>query len=139
MSTLPNTPVAAPSVPELTLSDFAAALQARWRVVVAVPLLAAGAALGISYLITPTFTARTSFMPPQQQQGGAAGTLASLGALAGLSGSVRNTGDQFVTFVVSRTVADGILKRFDLTTVYDEKLAHDARLKLADRTRVSLG
>lgn len=139
MSTLPNTPVAAPSVPELTLSDFAAALQARWRVVVAVPLLAAGAALGISYLITPTFTARTSFMPPQQQQGGAAGTLASLGALAGLSGSVRNTGDQFVTFVVSRTVADGILKRFDLTTVYDEKLAHDARLKLANRTRVSLG
>lgn len=139
MSTLPNNVAMPPPAPELTLSDFAAELRTRWRLVVATPLAAALLALGGSYLITPTFTGRTSFMPPQQQQAGAAGTLASLGALAGLSGAVRNTGDQFVTFAQSRTVADGVIQRFDLKTVYDEKLAHDARLKLADRTRVSLG
>ncbi|MFG6468721.1 Wzz/FepE/Etk N-terminal domain-containing protein [Roseateles sp. BYS87W] len=139
MSTLPNSGAAVAAESAITLSDYAAALRARWVAVTAVPLAAAALALGASYLVTPTFTARTSFMPPQQQQGSAAGAIASLGALAGLSGSVRNTGDQFVTFVQSRTVADGLLQRFDLKTVYDEKLAHDVRLKLADRTRVSIG
>nr|WP_255355286.1 Wzz/FepE/Etk N-terminal domain-containing protein [Pelomonas sp. Root1217] len=122
----------------MTLSDFAAALLARWRLVVGAPLAAAVLALGVSYLIKPTFTARTTFMPPQQQ-GAATGALASLGALAGLSGAVRNTGDQYVTFALSRTVADRMLERFDLKTVYEEKLSHDARLKLTGHTWVSLG
>lgn len=134
-----NTAVNAPAETTLTLGDFVAALAARWRLVVGAPLAAAVLALGGTYLIKPTFTARTSFMPPQQQQAGAAGALASLGALAGLSGSVRNTGDQFVAFLLSRTVADGILEKFDLKTVYDETLAHDARITLASNTRIGLG
>lgn len=136
---LSNNAAISPSEPSLTLSDFASALGVRWRLLAIVPLAAAVLALGVSYLIKPTFTARTSFMPPQQQQAAAAGALASLGALAGLSGAVRNTGDQYVAFAQSRTVADGILERFDLKTVYEEKLAHDARLKLMDRTRINLG
>lgn len=115
------------------------ALRARWRLAIGAPLAASLLALAGSYLIKPTFTARTTFMPPQQQQAGAAGALASLSALAGLGGSVRNTGDQYVSFVQSRTVADGMLSRFSLRQVYDEKLDHDARLKLAENTRVNLG
>lgn len=129
----------APAEPALSLSEYSGALLARWRMLTVAPLAAAVLALGVSYLIKPTFTARTSFIPPQQQQPGAAGALASLGALAGLSGAVRNTGDQYVAFAVSRTVADGILERFDLKKVYEEDLAHDALLKLAGNTRVSLG
>lgn len=136
---LPNNSAITPPEPALGLSDYGTALRARWRLLVAAPLAAALLALGVSYLIKPTFTARTSFMPPQQQQGGAGGALASLGALAGLSGAVRNSGDQYVTFVLSRTVADGMLQRFDLKKVYDEQLAHDARLELAGKTRVGLG
>jgi len=128
-------PVAAP---ELNVTDFLRALATRWRVVVAAPLAAALVALGCSYLVKPTFTARTSFLPPQQPNA-AAGTLASLGALAGLAGPTRNSGDQYVAFVQSRTIADRLIERFDLKTAYEEKLAHDARLKLADNTRVSLG
>lgn len=133
----PSNTAAAPV--ELTLGDYAHALLARWRLLLAAPLAAALLALAGSYLIKPTFTARTSFLPPQQQQSGTAGALASLGALAGLSGGVRNTGDQYVTFAQSRTIADRILEKFDLKTIYDEELAHDARLKLADRTRIGLG
>lgn len=136
---LPNDAATAPTDTELTLSDIGAALLANWRWVVGAPLVAAVAALGASYLITPTFTARTTFMPPQQQQGAATGALASLGALAGLSGGIRNTGDQHVTFAQSRTIADRMIERFDLKTVYDEKLTHDARLKLTESTRVVLG
>ena len=136
---LPNHAATTPSDQALNLSDFVDELRARWRLATAAPVLAALLALGGSYLIKPTFTAKTSFMPPQQQQTGAAGALASLGALAGISGAVRNTGDQFVAFAQSRTVADAMMTRFDLKTLYDEKLGHDTRLKLADNTRIVLG
>lgn len=136
---LPTDGATSPTETELTLSDISAALLANWRMVVGAPLLAAAAALGLSYLITPTFTARTTFMPPQQQQGAGAGALASLGALAGLSGGLRNSGDQHVTFAQSRTIADRMIERFDLKTVYEEKLSHDARLRLTESTRVTLG
>lgn len=125
---------------EITAGEYAQALLQRWKLMVGAPLAAALLALGASYLIKPTFTATTSFLPPQQQQGGAAaGALASLGALAGLSGGMRNTGDQYVFFVKSRSVTDRMVERFDLKTVYDEELLHDARLKLLARTQVSLG
>ncbi|MGQ3050298.1 MAG: lipopolysaccharide biosynthesis protein [Roseateles sp.] len=136
---LPNDAASMPAESDLTFSEFATELGARWRLVVGAPLVASLLALGATYLIAPTFTARTSFMPPQQQQSGAASALASLGALAGISGGVRNTGDQYVTFTQSRTIADRMLERFDLKTVYEEELTHDARLKLARNTRVTLG
>lgn len=125
---------------ELTLGDYAQAILSRWKLVVAAPFGAAILALGASYLIKPTFTATTSFLPPQQQQsGGAAGALASLSALTGLPGAARSTGDQYVFFVKSRSIADRMIERFDLKTVYDEDLLHDARLKLNSNLRVSLG
>ncbi|MDR7334739.1 Wzz/FepE/Etk N-terminal domain-containing protein [Roseateles asaccharophilus] len=125
---------------EPTLGDYLQAVLARWKLVVAAPLGASLLALGASYLIKPTFTASTSFLPPQQQQpGAAAGALASLGALAGLSGAMRSSGDQYAFFVKSRTVAERMVDRFDLKTVYDEELRFDARRQLGASTRVTLG
>jgi uncharacterized protein involved in exopolysaccharide biosynthesis len=133
------TPASGGAPADLNLTDIVGALVANWRVAVATPFLVAALAVGLSYLIKPTFTARTSFLPPQSQQSSASGALASLGALAGLSGAIRNTGDQYVAFVQSRSVADRLLDRFDLLKVYDEKLKHDARITLVERTRASLG
>lgn len=136
MTTMPEM---ADDAADITLGEFVLALMERWRWLLGAPLASGALAVGLSYLIPPTFTARTSFLPPAQQQGAAAGALASLGALAGFSAGVRNTGDQYVTFLQSRSIADRMLERFDLQKVYEEKLAQDARLDLADRTRVSLG
>ena len=52
----------------LSLLDLAIPLAEHWKLLVIGPLLAGLAALGITYLIAPTFTARTVFLPPQQQQ-----------------------------------------------------------------------
>ena len=121
-----------------------AVFSALWRrrlLMVGAPLLASVVALGISYLFTPTFSARVSFMPPQQQQSGAASALASLGALAGLAGGggMRNNGDQYVALVQSVSVADRLVERFDLVNKYDRKFKIDARKQLAENTRVTLG
>jgi uncharacterized protein involved in exopolysaccharide biosynthesis len=127
------------SAAEMSLSDAVGTLASEWRLVVSTPFVVAAIAVGLSFLMKPTFTARTSFLPPQSQQSNAGGALASLGALAGLSGSIRNTGDQYLAFLQSRSVADRLLERFDLLNVYDEKLRHDARLTLSERTRASIG
>lgn len=97
-------------------------------------LMAAG-----SYLIAPTFTGRTSFLPPQQANSPAASALASLGALAGAGPQMRNTGDQYLAFLQSVRIRDRLVDRFDLMQVYDEELRVDARVALSKNTRLSLG
>ncbi len=113
----------------------------RWRLLLAGPLAIGVAVLGATYLVTPTYTARTSFLPPQQQQNAATSALASLGGLSSLIGGAaqRTPVDQYVALVQSTTVADRLIETFELLKVYDEELRQDARKKLAKNTRVVAG
>ena len=124
---------------DIDISDVFAALAKQWKLVLAAPLAASVLALGASYLISPTFTAQTSFLLPQQQQGGAASALASLGALAGAAGSIKSTGDQYVAMIRSTTIANRMIDRFELMKVYDRELRIETRLELSGNTRVNLG
>jgi len=74
---------------EISLLDLLQVVVENLRLLVIGPLVVGLAALGISFAITPTFTASTKFMPPQQQASGAASLLQSLGALGGLQGRRR--------------------------------------------------
>jgi uncharacterized protein involved in exopolysaccharide biosynthesis len=127
----------------LSLFDIARILAEHWKLLVSGPLLAGLVALGIAFLIPPTFTARTSFLPPQQQQSAAASALASLGALAGLAGgvagSIKTPADQYVALMQSQTVSDRIIDAFQLMQVYEEKYRVDARKELAEHVRISVG
>ena len=112
------------------------------RLLVVGPLLAGLAALGVCFAIAPTFTASTSFMPPQQQASGAASLLSSLGALGGLAGAasgLKNPSDQYVAFLKSRSVQDALIDRFDLIKRYDEKYRQYATKELEQRARVKAG
>jgi uncharacterized protein involved in exopolysaccharide biosynthesis len=105
-------------------------------------LVAGCIALGITYLIKPTFTAETTFLPPQQQQGPAAAVLASLGPLAGLAGAagaVRTPADQYVALLQSANVSDRIVDEFKLMQVYDAEFRIDARKDLAKNVRITAG
>jgi uncharacterized protein involved in exopolysaccharide biosynthesis len=120
--------------------DLVLELTESWRVLLLLPLLVGVAALGITYAIAPTFTGRTTFLPPQQQGAGAT-ALASLGALANLAGGaagIRVPADQFVALMQSVTVQDRLIDRFELIKVYEAKLRVDARKELAANTRISL-
>jgi uncharacterized protein involved in exopolysaccharide biosynthesis len=120
--------------------DALIALAEHWRLLVIAPLAAGLLALGITYVIAPTYTARTTLLPPQQQ-GGAASALAALGSLANLAGGaagVRTPADQFVALMQSTSVLDRVLDRFDLINVYESRIRSDARKELADNTRVGL-
>jgi len=106
------------------------------------PLVVGAATLVATGFIPPSFTAATTFMPPQQSQSAASSAMASLSALAGLAGAaggVRNSGDQYVALMQSVTLSDRIIDRFDLMKVYDADFRVDARRVLAGNVRITLG
>ena len=126
----------------LSLLDLAVPLAEHLKLLIVGPILAGLAALGITYLIAPTFTARTSFLPPQQQQSAAASALSSLGALAGLAGSatgIKSPAEQYVALMESETASDRIIDEFKLMQVYDKDYRIDARKKLAKNVRIAVG
>ncbi len=117
-------------------------MRERWILLVLGSLLAGLVGLAATYLIPPTFTARTVFLPPQQQQSLAATALSSLGALSSLAGAaagIKSPADQYVALMQSTTVADRIVDQFDLLKVYDEKYRVEARKELAKNVRIGAG
>jgi len=118
-------------------------LLAHWKVIVVLPLLAGVAALGITYLMKPTFTARTSFIPPQQSQSSAASALASLGSaipgLAAGASNLRTPADQYLALTQSVSVQDRIIDAHKLIEVYEVRFRADARIALEQSSRISLG
>ena len=120
--------------------DLATTLAQRWVLLVIGPFIVGLAALGITYLVPQTFTARTTFLPPQQQGSAAASALSSLGALANLAGGggLRTPADQFAALMQSATVQDRIVDRFKLLDVYDVRFKSDAKRELAERLRINV-
>jgi tyrosine-protein kinase Etk/Wzc len=127
---------------EISLLDLLQVIVDNLRLLILGPLVCGLAALGISFAITPTFTAKTQFLPPQQQQSAAAGMLASLGALGGLTGAatgIKSPADQYIAFMRSVSLQDLLIDRFKLIQKYEAKLKTDARLALTDSVRISSG
>jgi uncharacterized protein involved in exopolysaccharide biosynthesis len=118
---------------EISLLDLLQVVADNLRLLLLGPLAVGLAALGVSFLLTPTFTAKTQFLPPQQQQSAAASMIASLGSLGGLAGAaagLKNPADQYVAFLKSVSVQDALIERFKLVDYYELKTKTDARLAL---------
>lgn len=126
---------------EVHLLDLLLPLAKHWRLLILIPFLTAVIAGAWTLFADPTFTSRTTFLPPQQQQSAGAAALASLGSLAGLAGaaSIRTPADQFVTLLQSNAVRDPIIDRLDLMTVYGSKYRADARRRLDRSVRITVG
>jgi uncharacterized protein involved in exopolysaccharide biosynthesis len=127
---------------EISLLDLLQVVVDNLRLLVLGPLVCGLAALGISFAIPPTFTAKTQFLPPQQQQSSAASMLASFGALGGLVGSatgLKSPADQYISFMKSVRVQDALIERFKLLEKYEAKLKTDARGALTGSVRIASG
>lgn len=123
------------------LEVAAALVRRRWQLLLS-PFLAGGLAVAASFLVEPVYKARTSFLPPQQQQSATAAALSSLGNLAGLAGGAigaRNPAEQYVSLLQSEAVVDRLIDRFDLMAVYESKLRRDARRELGANSHIAAG
>ncbi len=141
-SPLANNQSLLPEEDEISLLDIGVVIAENLRLLVFGPLLVGLIALGITFLIAPTFTARTSFLPPQQQQSAATAMLSQLGALSGIAASaagLKSPSDQYVALLKSVTIADRLIDRFKLMDLYEAKFRQDARTALSATTKVSVG
>jgi len=113
------------------------------RLLVLGPLAVGLAALGISFMIPPTYTAKTQFLPPQQQQSSASALVQALGvgAIGGLGAGlgIKNPADQYIAFLKSQSIQDAMVDRFDLLKRYDTKFRVDARKELLENTKITSG
>lgn len=94
------------------------------------------AGAGISLLLTPIYTAKASFLAPQQSQSASSAALAALGGLGGLGGiGLKTPSDQFVSLLESARISDRMIDRFKLLDHYGVKLKQDAQLALDKRVK----
>ena len=127
---------------EINLLDLVQTVVDNLRLLVVGPLAVGVAALGISFLVTPTFTAQVSFLPPQQSQGMAASLSNSLGALGGMAGAaagLKNPADQYVSFLKSNSIEDALIDRFKLMDRYKADYKQDARKTLEGNVKIASG
>ena len=127
---------------EVTLLDLLVPLARRWRSLVVAPILIGVATYGATYLVAPTFTSASTFLPPQQQPAGGLAALASLSGLASLgsaTGVLKSPADEYVTMLQGPTISDRIIAAFDLRKLYDVKYIDEAREQLAKRVSIDVG
>jgi uncharacterized protein involved in exopolysaccharide biosynthesis len=111
------------------------------RLLVIGSIVAGLAALGIGFTISPTYTAKTQFLPPQQQQSSASALVQSMGvgSIGGLSAglAIKNPADQYIAFLKSQSLQDAMVDRFDLMSRYSSKFREDARKILSENTKIT--
>lgn len=136
------------TLPEISLLDlFHALSRKKWMITRAV-LIATGVAAGIAFLLPKKYTAEAVILTPQQTQSslsavaqlaglGSASGLSSLGLLSGLG--LRSPSDLYVGILESRTIADALIKKFELKQVYDVSDFYSARKRLKRNTTIKSG
>jgi tyrosine-protein kinase Etk/Wzc len=135
----PPTPQAAD---EISLIDLLIVLAKHNRLIARVTLGAAFIALVSSVLMPNIYTATATILPPQQNQSASTALLGQLGPLAGVGGGalgLKNPNDLYIGMLKSRTVADNIIRHFDLQKMYDEHTWVGTRMKLARASQISSG
>ena len=104
---------------ERSVLEILNVLLKRWRVVLGFPFVVAVVVVGISFLVPPTFTATTSFVPEMRSEGGLPG---GLGALAGQLGiSLGGEASQSPRFYAEVSKSRGILDRLLLSRYADPR------------------
>ncbi len=133
-----NTQTPPPPPDETPVLDWLLFVARHAKLLIAGSVLAGAAGLGASYLVPPTYSARATLLPPQQQST-AASALSALSGLSGLAGGalgVRSPADQYITLMRSARVADRMIEAFDLEKVYEAKTRTAARRALEANTRL---
>jgi len=127
---------------EFSLIDVLIILAKRKKSIVLIPLVVAITAAAISLALPNVYKATTKLLPPQQPQSGAAALLSQLGGAAGAvagAAGLKNPNDVYVAMLKSRTVADKLIKQYNLQKDYGTDSAERARRTLEGNTSISSG
>lgn len=126
---------------EISLLDLLTVIVENLKLLILGPLAAGVLAFSISFLITPTFTAKTTMIPPRQSNSGGVATLlgqlGGLGALAGSAAGIKTPTDQYLAFLESNTLRDELIEKFKLRERYKAKHQQEARDGLKANVKIA--
>ena len=102
-------------------------------------------ALGISFLITPTFTAKTTMIPPSLAnsitnsalRAELGGLSVGGGGLGGLVGAVKSPADQYIAYMQSNILQDELITKYKLQERYDQKYLQNTRKVLKKNVKLT--
>ena len=125
---------------EINLMDLLLVIAKHNRFII--KLTVSVAVLSVVYaLLQPNiFTAKTVILPPQQGQSTASMLLGQLGGLAGLAGGaagIKNPNDLHIGMLESQTIADVLIKRFNLQALWKAKTMEATRTALDGATNIT--
>lgn len=128
---------------EINLMDLLLVIAKHNRFIVKLTLLAAILAIGVALLLPNIYTAKSVILPPQQGSSTASMLLGQLGGglgdpVGGVLG-VKNPNDFHIGMLKSRTIADTLVKRFKLQTLFEAKTLTAAREVLVGSTTITSG
>ena len=127
---------------EINLMDLLLVIAKHNRFIIKLTLSVAVLAVIYALLQPNIYTAKTVILPPQQGASTASMLLGQLGGLAGLAGGaagIKSPNDLHIGMLKSRTIADVLIKRFDLQTLWEEKTRQATRKALEDSTVIASG
>lgn len=103
----------------------------RRRIAIAM-LIALVIGAAIAFLMRPVYTATALILPPQQQQSSASTLLSSLSILGGAvpGGLLKTPADMYIGILQSNTIADNLIHRLHLKSVYGKHTMYDTRVTL---------
>ena len=127
---------------EINLADLFLVLLKRKKMIFLIVFFAIVLSVIVSLSLPKMYTATARILPPQESGSGLSGLLSQGGGvLGGLAGSLmggKTTSDLYVGILKSRTVADILIKKFNLKDLYDNKYKEDVYKKLAKRTSIQV-
>ena len=120
--------------------DLLLVLSHRKRTILLITLAVGIGATALVFLLPSMYTATTTIFPPSQSQSSLSSLLGQLGILGELAGKdlgMKDSSDLFVAMLRSRTIADRMVNKYDLRSVYRVKRNEDARKKLGKRSEIA--
>ncbi len=125
---------------EINLIDYFMVLLKHKRMIFFIVALAIILSVVVSLLLPKMYTATARVLPPKEPDSGLSTLLTQsggpLGSLAGSFMQGKTTSDLYVGMLKSRTVADVLIKEFNLKELYKKKYLEDVYKHLAKRINI---
>lgn len=118
--------------------DLLFVLTESWKKIAMFVLIAMIVGAAIAILTKPSFTGAALILPPQQNQSTLTSLLGQLGSLASLTGmgsQIKSPADMYIGVLESRTIADRLIDKFHLQSLYKTKTMEDTRLALKKHSK----
>lgn len=126
---------------EISLLNLFEVIAENLRLLIIGPIVAGLIGLGVAFWMTPIFTAKTTIIPPgQNNSSGAAALLGQLGGLGGLAGGaagIKTPADQYIAYLESNTLRDQLIEQFKLMERYKAKYYEQARQALKGSSKIT--